>query len=343
MSLIELCERGRVPDWAVRFGIRRLLGQRLRQERTGGEAAQKRYLEELSHGPVAESTEAANEQHYEVPAEFFCQVLGSYRKYSCGYWKDSQTSLDDAESAMLELTCRRAQLKPGSDILELGCGWGSLTLWMAQHYPSSTITAVSNSSTQKAFIDQQCQSMGLNNVNVITADMREFSTEETYDHVISIEMFEHMRNYQELMRRVGRWLRPGGSLFVHVFCHRDLLYPFETDGNSDWMARYFFTGGIMPAADTLPRFHQQLVLEAQWRVSGMHYFNTCQAWLSKLDRNRKSVKPIFDLCYGESDADIWIQRWRMFFMACGELFRFRQGNEWQVAHYRFRQPTGETV
>lgn len=338
MSVIALCERGWVPDTVLRAGIRSLLKRRLKTERGDGMPSREQRLLELSDGPIAVATSAANEQHYEVPARFFCEVLGAHRKYSCAYWEDQTQTLDDAEATMLELTCQRAQLADGQDILELGCGWGALTVWMARRYPSSRITAVSNSSSQKSFIDSECRRLGLFNVTVITANMRDFSPTGQFDRVVSVEMFEHMRNYAELMRRISTWLRPGGYLFIHVFCHRDLLYAFETDGDADWMARNFFTGGIMPAADTLPQFQKHMTLENQWLVSGEHYFKTCEAWLERMDQNRITVRQILADCYGVADADLWMQRWRMFFMACGELFRFDGGGEWQVAHYCFRKP-----
>ena len=339
MNAVELCERSLLPDWLTRAGMRKLMGQRLRTEATRDSD----YLEVLRHslrsGPIALHTDAANDQHYEVPAEFFKTVLGRHLKYSCALWDESTDTLDQAEAAMLALTCERADLADGQRVLELGCGWGSVTLWMAEHYPNSEILAVSNSSTQKQFIDQQAEARGFRNVRVVTADINDFSTDELFDRVVSVEMFEHVRNYQELMRRVASWLAPDGRLFVHIFCHRDLCYPFDGDGKYDWMSQHFFTGGTMPSENMLLEFQDDLNIEQQWRVSGKHYEKTSNAWLDKLDANRHVVLPLFEEVYGAGDAARWVQRWRMFFMACAELFGYADGDEWLVNHYRFRKTT----
>ncbi|MDH3282038.1 MAG: class I SAM-dependent methyltransferase, partial [Gammaproteobacteria bacterium] len=269
---------------------------------------------------------------------FFQTVLGKYLKYSCGYWDQAEQTLDDAEAAMLALTCERAALHDGQRILELGCGWGAVTLWMAEQYPASQIVAVSNSNTQKRFIDQQAAARRLSNVQVITADINDFSPATDFDRVVSVEMFEHARNYQELMRRIASWLAPAGQLFVHIFCHREFAYPFEERGRYDWMSRYFFTGGTMPSETTLLQFQDRLTLDQQWRVSGLHYARTANAWLRNTDDNREAVLSIFKQVYGPAEADRWLQRWRMFFMACAELFGYANGEEWLVGHYRFEKP-----
>jgi cyclopropane-fatty-acyl-phospholipid synthase len=238
---------------------------------------------------------------------------------------------------MLAVTAERAGLADGQDVLELGCGWGSLTLWMAEHYPASRITAVSNSRTQREFILARAAERGLRNVEVITADANVFATERRFDRVVSVEMFEHMRNYAVLMERISTWLRPGGKLFVHIFCHRSLMYPFTTDREDDWMGRYFFTGGLMPAESTLLYFQDHLRLEEQWRVSGVHYEKTSNAWLANMDARRDAVLQVLRGAYG-AEAERWFHRWRMFFMACAELFGFDGGTQWWVAHYRFARP-----
>jgi cyclopropane-fatty-acyl-phospholipid synthase len=342
MLAIELCERGLVPDPLMRFGMRRLMAERLRAESVDrGEAeyeVYRRRLLELRQSPVAMHTDKANEQHYEVPAAFFHQVLGPHLKYSCCLFPTGRESLAEGEALMLELTARRADLADGQRILELGCGWGSLTLWMAARYPGSRITAVSNSASQREYILGQARERGLPNVEVITADANIFDTEERFDRVVSVEMFEHMRNYAVLMERIHRWLRPGGRLFVHIFCHRSLLYPFTTGDDYDWMARYFFTGGIMPAEDTLLYFQDHLKIEDQWRVSGTHYQRTSNLWLENQDRHRDQVLEILAGTYGPDQARRWFHRWRMFFAAVAELFGYANGTEWMVAHYRFRRP-----
>ncbi|MBF5056935.1 hypothetical protein Y5W_02229 [Alcanivorax sp. 521-1] len=334
--IIRMAESGLLPDRLVRGGIRHLLKRRLSQE-SGRREDQERLFQELSRGPVAIAQDEANEQHYEVDSRFYDQVLGPHLKYSSGYWGEGVTDLAGAEEAMLALTGERAELANGQEILELGCGWGSLSLWMAAHYPGSRITAVSNSASQKAWITERAAERGLDNLRVITADVTVFQPEQRYDRVVSVEMFEHMRNHRELMRRIHDWLNPGGKLFVHIFVHRELTYLFETQGASNWMGRYFFTGGVMPAFDWLPRCAGELALEDRWAVNGRHYGRTLEAWLAKADDHRRPLIRLLEEGYGEGEGAVWLQRWRMFFMACAELFNYGGGDEWFVGHYRFRR------
>ena len=340
MSTIELVERGLVPDAVVRHGIRRLCARRLDEEGyfdAGlADARFRALLEQLRHSPLAIETAAANEQHYELPTKFFELCLGKRLKYSSCFYPTGNESLDEAEEAMLALYAERAQLVDGQDILELGCGWGSLTLWMAERFPGSRITAVSNSATQRAHIERACGERGLANVRVLTCDVNRLELPaEAYDRCVSIEMFEHMRNYQGLLERISRWLRPGGCLFVHIFCHRFLMYPFETTADDDWMGRYFFTGGLMPSADTLLHFQRDLRLQERWLLPGTHYQRTADHWLENHDRNHDQVMAVLAEAYGHAEAPRWNQRWRMFWMACAELFGYQSGRQWQVAHYRF--------
>ena len=339
-SLIDAAERGWLPDALLRAGMRRLCTQRLREEYADDvEAFGARghdLLERLRRSPIAIETAAANAQHYELPPRFFELCLGKRLKYSACWWDDTTRGLDDAEERMLEVYAERAELADGQDILELGCGWGSLSLWMAEHYPNARITAVSNSAGQREHIEARCRERGLRNLHVITHDVNRLVLEAgQFDRAVSIEMFEHMRNYRDLLSRIAAWLRPGGKLFVHIFCHRELLYPFETEGDDNWMGRYFFTGGLMPAADTLLHFQEDLRIEQQWRLCGSHYEKTANAWLRNQDANAAEVLDLLTHVYGAADARLWHQRWRMFWMACAELFGYRRGEEWIVAHYRF--------
>ena len=340
---MRLLERNLLPDPIVRFGIRRLLKARLAEERRGGLEAQQLHLTKLiarlRQSPIAINTRDANLQHYELPCAFFELVLGRHLKYSSGYYRDAADTLDQAESNMLELTAQRAALADGDRILELGCGWGSLSLWMAERYPRSKITAVSNSRTQKQFIDGRAVERGLTNLEVITCDVNRlsFPTAQKFDRVVSVEMFEHMRNYEILMRRIAGWLAPAGTLFVHIFAHKTYAYPFEVRDESDWMAKYFFTGGIMPSDDLLLYFQKDLSIEEHWQVDGRHYSRTSEAWLSNMDRHRAAIEPILAATYGAGQVRRWWVYWRVFFMSCAELWGFSGGQEWLVSHYLFRK------
>ena len=338
---IAASEQGRLPDTAIRFGIRRMLTARRRQMLAGGcEAQQQRrlaFLEQCCHEPIAARPEAANDQHYEVPSEFFQRVLGPRIKYSCCCWPQGTNDLNAAETAALATTCERAQLQNGQSILELGCGWGSLSLWMAERYPASRITAISNSHQQREYIEEQGRALGLKNLNVITTDINDFHPADSFDRVVSVEMFEHVRNHAELMRRIASWLKDDGKLFVHLFCHRSVPYFFEPTGDGDWMARHFFTGGVMPSDDLLLHYQSDLSLTRQWRWNGRHYERTCNHWLKNLDSQHDQILPLFREAYGDNDAHCWLQRWRIFFMACAELFGYENGNEWWVSHYLFEK------
>ncbi len=331
-----------LPDSLIRLGIRRLLRQRLRDERSDDPADRSRrvdaFAEELRRLPVAVATKAANDQHYEVPAAFYRLCLGPRLKYSSCLYPKGDEDIPAAEEAMLALTCERAELTDGQDVLELGCGWGSLTLWMAEKYPRSRITGVSNSASQRAHIESEARARGLTNVRIITCDMNVFDAGAgAYDRVVSVEMLEHMKNWGELLRRVSTWLRPGGALFFHVFTHRDCAYHFESKDGTDWMSRHFFTGGIMPSNCLASRFQEHLKLERTWEVEGRHYGQTAEHWLRNTDRRRKEVLEIFARTYGPGEARKWLAYWRIFFMACAELWNFDGGREWMVCHYRFRK------
>lgn len=351
----RVIDRGLLPDPVLRWAIRGLLWQRRRHLTRGGvedRAARKRELiASLATSPVAIDTDDANEQHYEVPTALFELMLGPHLKYSCAWYPPDRrgrpargaSTLATAEAAMLRLTCERAELADGQDVLELGCGWGSLTLWMAARYPGATITAVTNSTTQREYIDKQAADRGFDNVRVLTCDVNRLGVDDhvevvhpdAFDRVVSVEMFEHVRNHTVLTERIASWLRPGGKLFVHVFAHTSDAYPFETGSNADWMARHFFTGGLMPSDDLLLHSVRGLAIEDHWAVSGRHYARTLRAWLERLDAHREGALSLFAETYGEPAAPAWLQRWRVFTIACEELFATRGGDEWHVAHYRF--------
>ncbi len=339
--LTELADKGLVPDMLLRAGIRMLDRKRIRHESRGTDRERRMrrsdWIRRMQTGPIAVATDAANAQHYEVPAGFFTQVLGRHLKYSSGYWPAGVATLDDAEAAMLALTCKRAGLADGQQILELGCGWGAVSLWMAAHYPNSRILSVSNSRSQRAFIRARCADRGIDNLTVVTADMNTFSTDMRFDRVVSVEMFEHMRNWQELLRRIHAWLLPRGELFVHIFSHRQYAYPFEIEGSDDWMARHFFTGGMMPSDDLLYAFQERMKIAAHWQLDGTHYQRTAEAWLHNMKVNRQAILPVLASVYGADQAAKWFQRWRIFFMACAELWGFRGGSEWLVSHYRLQR------
>jgi cyclopropane-fatty-acyl-phospholipid synthase len=335
----KLIEKNLVPDALLRGGIRNLLRQRLKEENKGSAEANRKHklalIEELKSSSIAIETKAANEQHYEVPTEFYQYCLGKNLKYSSGFYKDGRNDLTTAETDMLELTCERAELKDGMDVLELGCGWGSLSLFMAAKYPNSRITAVSNSKTQKIFIDGEAQKRGINNLSIITCDINAFHIDKLHDRVVSVEMFEHMRNYYELMKRIAGWLKDEGKLFVHIFTHKELAYKFEVKDDSDWMSKYFFTGGIMPSDDLLFYFNDHLVEQKHWKVNGMHYSLTSEAWLRNMDARKKEIMPLFEKTYGKGQAVKWFSFWRIFYLACAELWGFNGGEEWIVSHYLF--------
>ena len=338
---IKLAESGNLPDAIVRKGIKQLINERLVEISANdcekAMTSMSTFIANMNLSEIAPVPELANAQHYEVPAAFFHYCLGANRKYSSCFWLDSTQTLDEAEKLALTQTCDHAQLQDGQAILELGCGWGSLTLWMAAHYPSAQITGVSNSNSQREYIMNTAKARGLTNITIITADMNTFEAPDTYDRVVSVEMFEHMRNYQVLYGRVANWLKPKGKFFKHIFVHRNTPYAFEVQNENDWMSQFFFSGGIMPSDDLPLHFQDDLKLTQRWRWDGTHYEKTANAWLDNMDKNAKAITPILAATYGDKNVEMWRNRWRMFYMACAELFGYNNGQEWWVTHYLFEK------
>jgi cyclopropane-fatty-acyl-phospholipid synthase len=335
---ISLVEQGHVPDVFTRVAINRIIAKRCRKERKRyrDNSAMPEFLTQMQQSPLAINTSDANQQHYEVATDFYDLVLGEHKKYSSALFMPGVTELSQAEAAMLILTCEHAELDDSHTILELGCGWGSLTLWMAEHYPQCQITAVSNSTTQKDYIDKAAEKRDLTNVTVITCDMNDFEPDGQFDRIVSVEMFEHMRNHELLFDRIAQWLTPDGKLFFHVFCHQSFPYFYESESTTDWMSDNFVSGSMMPSWDLPLQFQDKLVLEDRWALSGQHYAKTCAAWLANCDRFKTQILAIFSHSPDPATPAVQFNRWRIFFMACERLFAYNDGSEWFVGHYRFR-------
>lgn len=338
---IALAEKGRLPDAVVKYGIRRLLLQRIRELPADQSYQLQKYtldmVQELKHSSIALETKAANQQHYEVPAQFFKLSLGKHLKYSSAYFDNGAQTLDQAEEHMLALTAERAEIRDGMKVMDLGCGWGSFSLWAAAKFPGCTFRSVSNSHSQREYIESQATTRGLKNIEVITADINTFDIDETFDRIVSVEMFEHMRNYEKLMAKMSSWLKPDGKLFVHIFCHKTTPYYFEVDGEDNWMGAYFFTGGIMPSNHLLLYFQDHMAIEQHWVVNGTNYQKTSLAWLENTDNHKQHIIDLFEKTYGAGKGNLWYQRWRIFYLSCAELFGFREGKEWWVSHYLFKK------
>lgn len=336
-----MIEKGLLPDSAIRWGMKQLLRQKIVDEtKLGLEMDYARVMKLVHHmqgAPIAVHTKEANEQHYELPTRFFELCLGKNLKYSSCYFRTGQETLDQAEDDMLTITCERADIQDAQHILELGCGWGSLSLWMAAHYPNARITGVSNSRTQKEFIDAKAKERGITNLRIITCDMNAFEINEHFDRVVSVEMFEHMRNWSKLLEKVSGFLKADGKLFIHIFTHREHAYLYDHHDEGDFIGKYFFTGGIMPSDHLMLYFQDHLIIEDHWRVNGSHYGQTSELWLKNMDSHKDEIMPILAKTYGEDQKIKWWNYWRIFYMSCAELWNYDQGREWIVSHYRFKK------
>ncbi|KAL6523974.1 hypothetical protein OROMI_031069 [Orobanche minor] len=323
LMLVSL-ERNLLPDAAVRRLTRLLLASRLRSGYRSSADVQLsdllQFAQCLKEMPIAIKTERPKSQHYEVPTSFFKLVLGKHLKYSCCYFPDKSSTLEDAEKAMLELYCERSQIKDSHSVLDVGCGWGSLSLYIAQKYTNC-----------------KCRALELQNVEIIVGDISTFEMEASYDRIFSIEMFEHMKNYQDLLKKISKWMKSDGLLFVHHFCHKTFAYHFEDVNDDDWITKYFFTGGTMPSANILLYFQDDVSVVNHWLVNGKHYAQTSEEWLKRMDQNSSSVKPIIESTYGKESTVKWIAYWRTFFIAVAELFGYNDGEEWMVAHFLFKK------
>ena len=346
MNVIDLCERGLIPDRLTRMGMRALMAKRLSDEADDdGETRSRnfnRFIADLRASPIAIETKAANEQHYEVPAEFFHRHLGPRLKYSCCLYPAGNETLEDAEELMLTHYVERAGVGEGMRILDLGCGWGSLSLYLAERFRRSQVVGLSNSNGQREFIMRCAAERGLDNLTILTGNIAEFEMPEEilgegFDRVLSIEMFEHMKNYGLLLGKVSRWMNADARLFVHIFAHKLLAYHFEDKKNDDWMTRYFFSGGTMPSENLLLHFQDDLRVVQNWWIGGQHYEKTANHWLERMDSRKREIMDVFCKTYGDAQAAIWFQRWRMFYMAVAELFGYDHGNQWGVGHYLFEK------
>ena len=336
--IIGTAERVPLPDVLIRAAIQRLCSRTAARMADGSTETDAAFAHDMAARAIAEHTDAANAQHYEVPAAFFAHVLGPNRKYSSCFYKEPESTLQEAEEEALRQTVEHADLSDGTSILELGCGWGSLSLWMARQFPNARITAVSNSRSQRDYIESEAAARGLKNLRVVTADMNVFDPQAQFDRIVSVEMFEHMMNWRELMMRVKSWLAPEGRFFLHIFTHRSGAYLFDRTDREDWIAQHFFTGGVMPSHSLIRQYADLFEVEKEWRWSGVHYQRTAQDWLADFDAHRDEIEAILRFTYGD-DTGLWMRRWRWFFLATAGLFGYADGSEWGVSHYRMKAAT----
>ena len=330
--LLSLAESGFIPDVLIKIAARHISTRRLNE--SNNHDNKDAIINALSKGVVAEKTYDANEQHYEVPPEFFKQVLGENLKYPCSLF-ENENSLDDAERSMLDLYIERAEIKNGQEVLDLGCGWGSFSLYVAKKFPNVNITSISNSSDQISYIKNEAQKRGLLNIEAIRMDVNNLKLDNQFDRIISIEMFEHLRNYKLILNSLNELLKPDGRLFIHIFCHKKLTYFYELKNNLDWMTKYFFKGGIMPSMDIFKYFEDEVIIINQWNINGNNYSKTCKAWLDNHYKNKRKILDIFKKHYDK--PKIWYNRWRIFFLSCQAFFALNKGNEYFVSQFLLRK------
>jgi cyclopropane-fatty-acyl-phospholipid synthase len=334
-KMIGTAERVPLPDVIIRAAVQRLCSRTATRLASGDAESDASFAGEMAERAIAEHAEAANAQHYEVPAAFFAKVLGPNRKYSSCFYKEPATTLREAEEEALRQSVEHADLADGQSILELGCGWGSLSLWMARQFPNSPVTAVSNSTSQRLYIESEAAARGLKNLRVITQDMNVFDPGRQFDRIVSVEMFEHMMNWRQLMTRVKSWLAPDGRFFIHIFTHRSGAYLFDRADGEDWIAQHFFTGGVMPSHHLIRQYADLFEVEKEWRWSGVHYQRTALDWLANFDSHSREIEGILRGVYGD-DTNLWMRRWRWFFLATAGLFGYADGSEWGVSHFRMK-------
>jgi len=334
-TIIGTAERVPLPDLVVRAAIQGLCSRTATRLSASGAPDDAAFAGRMMLRPIAEHADAANTQHYEVPSSFFAQVLGPNRKYSSCFYSNDATTLQEAEEEALRQTVEHAGLADGQTILELGCGWGALSLWIARQFPHAKVTAVSNSQGQRAHIEEMAQQRGLLNLRVVTSDMNVFAPEGQFDRIVSVEMFEHMMNWRKLMTRVRAWLAPEGRFFMHIFTHRAGSYAFDHANREDWIAQHFFTGGVMPSHQLVRQYADIFAVEKEWRWSGTHYQRTANDWLANFDAHRDAIEASLRNVYGD-ETYLWMRRWRWFFLATSGLFGYADGTEWGVSHYRMR-------
>jgi cyclopropane-fatty-acyl-phospholipid synthase len=334
-SIIGTAERVPLPDIVIRAAIQRLCSRTATRLASGNAESDASFAEEMAARQLAEYTDEAGAQHHEVPQAFFAKVLGPNRKYSSCFYKEPESTLQEAEEESLRQTVEHADLHDGQSILELGCGWGSLSLWMARQFPHAQVIAVSNSNPQRIYIEGEAASRSLKNLRVIAQDINLFDPQQQFDRIVSVEMFEHMMNWRELMMRVQSWLKPDGRFFLHIFTHRTGAYRFDPRDKEDWVAQHLFTGGVMPSHHLIRQYADLFEVEKEWRWSGTHYQRTAQGWLANFDSHRGEIDDILRPVYGR-DTSLRMRRWRWFFLATAGLFGYAGGSEWGVSHYRLR-------